>query len=81
MRVRSNALGLEPHTAIPQSTSFHLDPYEAALEIEHEVVTVIRSEGDEDTVAALDELGQNDRLGPLTDVNRMATEFRLGPED
>jgi hypothetical protein len=69
--VRPDARSTKDHTPATKSARLTLDTPERTVDIEHQVVTVVVSERKQYAIAASNELGEDDRLGPDANVDRM----------
>jgi hypothetical protein len=73
-RVRPDAPYREDDRAATKSTRLALGTQKTVAEVDGEVVSLIRAERRQHSVAAPDERGQNDRLRPLSNVDRMSAQ-------
>jgi hypothetical protein len=73
--VGANAPGGESNRSVPYAPSLALSSQEPPVEIDNEVIPLVDAEREKHPVPTADELGEDDRLGPLPDVYRMAEDL------
>jgi hypothetical protein len=73
-RVDADARGVEVDHAVAKSSRLALSPQVAIAGIDHQVVPVVDAVREQDPVAALHQLGQDDGLAALAHVHGVATQ-------
>jgi hypothetical protein len=67
--VRQNTSCGEAYASIPKTAGLALSPYKPAFDIEHQVVALIHTKGQQDPVTALYEFTQDCCLGSKSNVD------------
>ena len=71
---------MEPDDTVPQARRLALDPDEAPIEVDDEVVALIGSEREQYAIAATYQLRDDDRLGPRAHVYRVRAHLGAASE-
>lgn len=71
-----DALSAECDHAPAKAARFALRSHERSIEVENKVVPLVHTEGKEDAIPRPDQMGQDRRLRPLTDIDRVISENR-----
>jgi hypothetical protein len=76
--VGADAPRAEANDSITQSTCLALSPEEASIKVEDQVIALVDTKRQQNRIPESNELGQDRRLGPESDIDRVVRQLWLG---